>query len=97
MAKIDATTAKSLADAYGVSGYPTFKILRFGRRFDYNGPRDANGIVKYMLEQSKPAAQELRTPSETRKFIKENDITIIGFFASVESGMNKCRSISAYD
>jgi mRNA-degrading endonuclease HigB of HigAB toxin-antitoxin module len=38
-----------------------------------------------MLEQSKPAAQELRTPSEARKLMSEYDITIIGFFASTES------------
>ncbi|KAI6176636.1 Protein disulfide-isomerase A4 [Aphelenchoides bicaudatus] len=85
IAKIDATVEKSLADQYGVSGYPTIKILRFGRRFDYNGPRDADGIVKYMLEQSKSAAQELRTPSEARKFINEADVTILGFFASTDS------------
>jgi hypothetical protein len=74
-----------LADQYGVSGYPTLKILRFGRRFDYNGPRDTEGIVKYMLEQSKPAAQELRTVAEARKFINDIDVTIIGFFASTDS------------
>lgn len=76
---------KSLGDKYGVSGYPTLKILRFGRRFDYNGPRESDGIVKYMLEQSKPAAQELRTVTEARKFINEYDVTIIGFFASTDS------------
>jgi hypothetical protein len=34
---------KKLAEDYGVSSYPTLKILRNGRRFDYNGPRDAEG------------------------------------------------------
>ncbi|KAI6214755.1 Protein disulfide-isomerase [Aphelenchoides besseyi] len=85
LAKVDATTEKSAADKYGVSGYPTIKILRYGRRFDYNGPRDADGIVKFMLEQSKPAAVELRTVSEARKFMLEMDITVIGFFVGTDS------------
>lgn len=76
---------KSIAEKYGVSGYPTLKILRYGKRSDYDGPRDADGIVKFMLEQSKSAAQEVRTVSEARKFMLEDDVTIIGFFASLDS------------
>ncbi|KAI6241659.1 putative protein disulfide-isomerase A4 [Aphelenchoides fujianensis] len=85
LAKVDATVEKSAADKYGVSGYPTIKILRYGRRFDYNGPRDADGIVKFMLEQATPSAVELRTVSEARKFMLDTDVTIIGFFAGTDS------------
>jgi hypothetical protein len=46
LAKVDATTEKSLGDKFGVSGYPTLKILRHGKRFDYNGPREADGIPR---------------------------------------------------
>uniref|UniRef100_A0AC34Q5G3 Protein disulfide-isomerase n=2 Tax=Panagrolaimus sp. JU765 TaxID=591449 RepID=A0AC34Q5G3_9BILA len=85
LTKVDATVEKKLAEQFGVSGYPTLKILRFGRRFDYDGPRDAEGIVKYMLEQSKPAARPIKTVKEAQRLMLKDDVTIIGFFATEES------------
>ncbi|CAD5221012.1 unnamed protein product [Bursaphelenchus xylophilus] len=85
LAKVDATVEKSLSDKFGITGYPTLKILRYGRRFDYEGPREADGIVNFMLDQSQPAAKELRIVSEAKKFFSKDDVTIIGFFASTES------------
>lgn len=96
MAKVDATAEKKLAEVYDVKGYPTLKIFRNGRRFDYDGPRDANGflsviltskylgIVSYMIEQSKPAVKLLNHSSFDR-FMSKDDIAIVGFFTS-ESG-----------
>jgi protein disulfide-isomerase A4 len=40
------------------------------------------GIVKYMLEQSKPAARLLKSAKEVKAFMAQKDVTIIGFFAS---------------
>ncbi|KAE9555366.1 hypothetical protein FO519_001448 [Halicephalobus sp. NKZ332] len=85
LAKVDATVEKKLGDQFGVSGYPTLKLLRFGRRFDYEGPRDAEGIVKYMLDQSKPAAKPVKTVKEAQRLMLKDDVTIIGFFATEES------------
>uniref|UniRef100_A0A0N5AJ78 Protein disulfide-isomerase n=1 Tax=Syphacia muris TaxID=451379 RepID=A0A0N5AJ78_9BILA len=85
LVEVDATSEKSLADKFGVSGFPTLKVLRYGRRFDYSGPREADGIVKYMIEQSKPAAHKLQTIKEAQRYMQKQDITIIGFFASDES------------
>uniref|UniRef100_A0A7E5A0H4 Protein disulfide-isomerase n=1 Tax=Panagrellus redivivus TaxID=6233 RepID=A0A7E5A0H4_PANRE len=85
IAKVDATVEKKLGDQFGVSGYPTLKILRNGRRFDYEGPRDAEGIVKYLLEQSKPAARPLKTVKEAKRIFHKDDVTIIGFFATEDS------------
>ena len=47
---VDATQAQSLAQKYGVQGYPTIKTFPAGVKKspqDYNGPREAAGIVDY--------------------------------------------------
>ena len=50
---VDATAHGSLAQKYGVKGYPTIKVFRGGAKgkaVDYNGPREADGIVQYALQ-----------------------------------------------
>ena len=37
-----------------------------------------------MVEQSKPAAKELKSVAEVKRFMSNTDITIIGFFATTE-------------
>lgn len=48
---VDATQASSLAQKYGVQGYPTIKTFPAGSKKggpqDYNGPREAAGIVDF--------------------------------------------------
>lgn len=50
LAKVDCTEAgKDTCGKYSVSGYPTLKIFSKSEMIsDYNGPREADGIVKYM-------------------------------------------------
>lgn len=43
LAKVDATQENDIANRFGVSGYPTLKIFRKGKAFDYNGPREKSG------------------------------------------------------
>ena len=45
--KVDCTVEKATCDKFGVSGFPTLKIFRHGHlSSDYDGPRDAEGIIK---------------------------------------------------
>ena len=43
IAKVDATAETALAKLYGISGYPTMKLFRRGKAFEYKGPREADG------------------------------------------------------
>lgn len=39
---------KEFCNDLGIRGYPTLKIFNNGNKDDYEGPRDADGIFKYM-------------------------------------------------
>jgi protein disulfide isomerase family A protein 3 len=81
LAKVDCTEHKKTCEKYGVSGFPTLKIFRNGEASaDYNGPREADGIVKYMRGQVGPSSRELKTLKELDKFIDNEEHSVIGFF-----------------
>lgn len=53
--KVDATVEKNLAQRFGISGFPTIKVFHYGSKSDskaeeYQGPREAGGIVSYALD-----------------------------------------------
>ncbi|XP_063616437.1 protein disulfide-isomerase A3 [Cydia splendana] len=82
LAKVDCTEGgKATCEQFSVSGYPTLKIFRKGEvSQDYNGPREANGIVKYMRAQVGPSSKDLLTVADYENFLKKDEVTIIGFF-----------------
>ncbi|CAP30096.1 Protein CBR-PDI-3 [Caenorhabditis briggsae] len=81
--KVDCTTEKTVCDKFGVKGFPTLKIFRNGSPAqDYDGPRDADGIVKFMRGQSGPSSKELKTVDEFEKFTGGDENVVVGFFES---------------
>ncbi|XP_077634168.1 protein disulfide-isomerase A4 [Crocuta crocuta] len=83
LAKVDATAETDLAKKFDVSSYPTLKIFRKGKPFDYNGPREKYGIVDYMIEQSGPPSKEIVALKQVQEFLKDgDDVIIIGVFAA---------------
>ncbi|VDN81419.1 unnamed protein product [Brugia pahangi] len=81
LAEVDSTVEKSLSAEFNITGYPTLYIFRNGKKFDYKGSRDTEGIVKHMLEQAEPALRKINSVKEAQHFMRKDDITVIGFFS----------------
>ncbi|XP_078394732.1 protein disulfide-isomerase A4 [Cetorhinus maximus] len=81
LAKVDATTESKLANKYQVTGYPTLKIFRKGKPFEYNGPRDTEGIIEHMIEQAGPPSKQIQALKQVQEFLKDgDDVIIMGIF-----------------
>ncbi|XP_074844153.1 protein disulfide-isomerase A4 [Carettochelys insculpta] len=82
LAKVDAIAETDLAKKFDVTGYPTLKIFRKGKPFDYNGPREKYGIVDYMIEQAGPPSKQIQATKQVQEFLKDgDDVIIIGIFS----------------
>ncbi|XP_076751589.1 disulfide-isomerase A3 [Xylocopa sonorina] len=87
LAKVDCTdSGKDTCNKYSVSGYPTLKIFSKGDFVsDYNGPREAAGIAKYMKAQVGPASKELTGEDCLKAFLDSDEIGVVGFFEKEDS------------
>ncbi|CAF4446776.1 unnamed protein product, partial [Adineta steineri] len=76
---VDCTVETKTCTKYGVSGYPTLKIFKNGAvAEEYNGPREADGIVATMRSKAGPSYRVLNTLADYEKFLEHNDHSIIG-------------------
>jgi len=84
LVKVDCTEAgKDTCGRFEVRGYPTLKIFRNGElSSDYNGPREAAGITKYMKSQVGPASKEIKTVAEAEAILGKTDAVIFCFGAA---------------
>lgn len=89
LAKVDATIESTLAEEYGVRGYPTLKFFRSGNEIEYNGGRSADEIVAWVTKKTGPAAAEIKSVDDAEALIKDNKVVVIGFFKDRESDAAK--------
>lgn len=90
--KVDCTsdTGKETCSKYGVSGYPTLKIFRGGEfSSEYNGPREAGGIVKHMKSQVGPSSKELLSLDDVEKYLEKDEVVVIGFFENKDAPLHE--------
>jgi len=80
--KVDCTAETKTCGKYDVNGYPTLKIFKHGEPTEYNGPRDADGIVKYLRSKAGPTVREINTIEEAEKFLSNSEHSIFGLFSS---------------
>jgi len=99
LVKVDATADenKEVADKYGVKGYPTLKLFRGGstEATDYNGPRDTEGIVSYLLKQAGAATKLVGTSDELKQMVADHEVVVMGVFSDLEGADFKAFSIAA--
>ncbi|XP_062223097.1 protein disulfide isomerase-like 1-3 [Phragmites australis] len=86
LAKVDASDKKNkdLSGKYEVQGFPTIKILKNqgDNMQDYNGPRDADGIVGYLKKQVGPASTEIKSVEDAASLIGDKGVVVVGVFPS---------------
>jgi len=80
LGKVDATEEGTLAEEYGVRGYPTLKFFRNGKPIEYNGGRTADDIVNWLLKKTGPPAKAIASVEEAKAFAAEKPVVIIGYF-----------------
>ncbi|KAJ6819964.1 protein disulfide isomerase-like 5-2 [Iris pallida] len=70
IAKINADKYRKLGDKYDIDGFPTLKLFMHGVPIDYNGPRKADLLVRYLRKFVAPDVSILESDSAIHKFIE---------------------------
>jgi len=48
VAKVDCTTEQALGKDFGIAGFPTIKLLKDNKVYDYSGPRTVESFVEFV-------------------------------------------------
>ncbi|UXI14739.1 RNA-binding protein with serine-rich domain 1-like [Sarcoptes scabiei] len=89
LAKVDATKETDLAEKYEVRGYPTLKFFKMGKLMEYGGGRTSEEIVRWLLKKTGPAATELTTVEDAKKFQESQEVVVIAYFTSKDGDLSK--------
>jgi len=89
LAEVDCTVETELANRFDVHGYPTLYVFHKGEKSEYHGPREANGIVKYMRAQAGPAAKPLDKEEDLKKFLERKDDVKFVAYTKADSSIGK--------
>ncbi|KAI5064892.1 hypothetical protein GOP47_0019587 [Adiantum capillus-veneris] len=89
LAKVDAEEQRNkvLARKYGIRGFPTLKIFegKRGAVRDYKGPREADGIVSYLMKEAGPPSEEIVSLKQGEMLRNEADVVVVGVFSTYDS------------
>jgi hypothetical protein len=93
LAKVDATSVKSLGQRFNITGYPTLKIFRSSVEHPYDGPRrEGAEIASYLKKEArkgwtKDGLEEddgvfvIKTESVYEEFVANNDLFVLFIYA----------------
>jgi protein disulfide-isomerase A1 len=79
LAKVDATVEKALGTRFEIRGFPSLKIFESGsdKPSEYEGPRDADGIVSYLKSRAGPASAEVTSESDAKALLEDSPVVAV--------------------
>ncbi|CAK6971756.1 protein disulfide-isomerase A2 [Scomber scombrus] len=92
LAKVDAIEEKEIAGEFIIESFPSLKLFLNGDRketVDFTGKRTAEGMVQWLKRRTGPGAAVLDTVESAADFIDDHNISVVGFFESLESEVAK--------
>jgi len=98
LAKIDGSAEQAIAQEYGIKGFPTlfyFKSFEQGK-IEYDGERNAAGIVNWCSKKSLPPVTVLATAEAHKDFIAQEGTQLVAFL-DAESEEFKAYEAAAKD
>ncbi|RXH73670.1 hypothetical protein DVH24_016492 [Malus domestica] len=70
IAKLNADKFTSVARKYEIDAYPTLKLFMHGVPIEYNGPRKADSLVRYLKKFAAPDVSILESDSAISEFVE---------------------------
>jgi len=89
LAKIDATAQKESGTKFNIEGFPTLKFFKDGNPTEYNGPREAKGIVNWLEKKTGPPCQEITKEGELKETLFKENAIAVGFFKDLDGDKAK--------
>eukprot|EP00916_Digyalum_oweni_P012180 GHVL01020153.1.p1 GENE.GHVL01020153.1~~GHVL01020153.1.p1 ORF type:complete len:490 (+),score=133.25 GHVL01020153.1:63-1472(+) len=83
LGKVDATVETALKERFQITGFPTLKFFKNGEPVEYDGRREADGILEWIDTRSRPALQKVEN-SEKIDEIK-NDESVVFVYEGEEN------------
>ena len=80
LAKLDATAEKETGTKFNIEGFPTLKFFKNGEPIDFNGPREAQGILNWLEKKTGPACKEITKVGELKELLEKEQALVVGFF-----------------
>jgi len=84
LAKLDATAEKEIGTKFNIEGFPTLKFFRNGNPIEYNGPREAKGIVNWLEKKTGPPCEEITQEGQLKEILKNEQALAVGFFNKLD-------------
>ena len=76
LAEMDATVATKTPSKYGVSSYPTLKLLMNGVAVTYTGKREADALLSFIDEKMKFHVTKLTTPEGVKEVMESKGLRV---------------------
>jgi len=82
LAKVDATEQKTVAERFGIQGFPTLFWFKNGVKAEYTGGRTKDTIVQWILKKSGPPSTQVTCDALKDKVADESNKFIIAYFGA---------------